>query len=205
MRSIVQVPGVTTYARAAPTLLGLASVAAIAIGEASRRKLGTPQIADPLQALQIWLLLIATSLGLGSHYVESRRVHGVLAFAMALIFVSAASAGILQIAFGPHDTAVLSACAASLSLVLAVVALHVAVLTFAPHAPVHVVVLHQHTQSLRSDAPKWSTRVSDVLGLWRQRTRSRNQLGYLTEGQLRDIGLSRADAVVEANKPFWRA
>lgn len=202
MRSIVQVPGVTTYARAAPTLLGLASVAAIAISEASRRKLGTPQIADPLQALQIWLLLIATSLGLGSHYVESRRV---LAFAMALIFVSAASAGILQIAFGPHDTAVLSACAASLSLVLAVVALHVAVLTFAPHAPVHVVVLHQHTQSLRSDAPKWSTRVSDVLKLWRQRTRSRNQLGNLTEGQLRDIGLSRADAVVEANKPFWRA
>jgi len=34
---------------------------------------------------------------------------------------------------------------------------------------------------------------------------SRKQLGDLTEDQLRDIGLSRADAFVEANKPFWRA
>ena len=31
------------------------------------------------------------------------------------------------------------------------------------------------------------------------------QLGDLNEDQLRDIGLSRAEAFVEANKPFWRA
>lgn len=205
MRSQIQVPGVDTYARGAPTLLGLASVAAIAIGEASRRKLGTPQVGDTLQSLQSWLLLTATSLSLGSHYVESRRAHSALAFAIALVFASAASAGILQIAFGPHDATVLSACAALLSLVLAVVTLQVAVLTLAPRAAVHAVVLHHHIQSPRSDAPQWSTRVSDVLRLWRQRTRSRRQLGDLTEDQLRDIGLSRAGAIVEANKPFWRA
>jgi len=122
---------------------------------------------------------------------------------MALVFVSAASAGLLQIAFGPPDASVLSACVALLSFVLAAVALQFAVLTLAPHAAVHAVVLHRH--SPRSDASQRSARASDVLRLWRQRTRSRKQLGDLTEDQLRDIGLSRADAFVEANKPFWRA
>jgi len=204
MHSQIRVPGAASYARAAaPTLLGLASVVVIAIGEASRRKLGTPQVGDALQSFQSWLFLTATSLGLGSHYVESRRVHGALTLAMALVFVSAASAGLLQIAFGPPDASVLSACVALLSFVLAAVALQFAVLTLAPHAAVHAVVLHRH--STRSDASQRSARAGDVLRLWRQRTRSRKQLGDLTEDQLRDIGLSRADAFVEANKPFWRA
>lgn len=204
MRSQTQVPD-AIYVRAAPTMLGLASVAAIAIVEASRRKLGIPDVAgDTLQSLQSWLLLTATLLGLASHYVESRRVHGALAFAMALVFASAASAGILQIIFGPHDTTVLSACAALVSFVLAVVALHVAALALAPRG-VHLAVLRHLSQSHRSDGPQGPTRVCDVLRVWGQRTRGRKQLGQLTEGQLRDIGLSRADAIVEANKPFWRA
>ena len=205
MRSQIQVADAATYTRAAPTLLGLASVVAIAIAEASRRKLGIPQVGDTLLSLQNWLLLTATLLGLGSHCVESRRVHGALALAMALVFGSATAAGILQIAFGPLDATVLSACVALLSVALASVALHAAVLTLAPRAAGQVVVLHHPIQSLRSDAPRWSTRVSDVLRLWRQRIRTRKQLGDLTEDQLRDIALSRADAVVEANKPFWRA
>jgi len=200
------VSGAARYAQAANTLLGFAGAAAIAIGEASRRKLGTPPVgADTLQSIHSWLLLAAVSLSLAGHHVESRRVHGALASGMALFFVAAASAGVVQIIFGPCDACVLSACAALLSFVLAVVALNVAVRVLAPR-PVHLAMLrHASSQSHRSDAPQWSTRVHDVLRLWRQRTRGRTQLGQLTEGQLRDIGLSRADAIVEANKPFWRA
>ena len=40
---------------------------------------------------------------------------------------------------------------------------------------------------------------------WRQRGRDRALLRELGEHQLRDIGLTRADVLVEADKPFWRA
>lgn len=35
------------------------------------------------------------------------------------------------------------------------------------------------------------------------RWRSRRQLLELSDGQLKDLGLSRADAMGEASKPFW--
>lgn len=34
--------------------------------------------------------------------------------------------------------------------------------------------------------------------------RSRNTLADLTDEQLRDIGLTRAQAIREASQPFWR-
>jgi uncharacterized protein YjiS (DUF1127 family) len=40
--------------------------------------------------------------------------------------------------------------------------------------------------------------------LWRHRARSRRQLLWLDERQLRDIGLDRVTAQEEAYKPFWR-
>jgi uncharacterized protein YjiS (DUF1127 family) len=40
---------------------------------------------------------------------------------------------------------------------------------------------------------------------WRQRARSRRELAELNEAELRDIRLSRCDAMAEASKPFWRA
>ncbi len=39
---------------------------------------------------------------------------------------------------------------------------------------------------------------------WRDRARSRRQLGELNERLLRDIGLDRASAQAEADKSFWR-
>ncbi|KAF1056177.1 MAG: hypothetical protein GAK44_00297 [Pseudomonas delhiensis] len=45
------------------------------------------------------------------------------------------------------------------------------------------------------------------LSLWRlfwQRIRTRRQLLELDDAQLSDIGLSRADAVREGSRPFWR-
>lgn len=44
----------------------------------------------------------------------------------------------------------------------------------------------------------------DLLYLWQQRLRDRDILRNMTTAQLKDIGMSRADALNEAEKPFWR-
>jgi uncharacterized protein YjiS (DUF1127 family) len=41
--------------------------------------------------------------------------------------------------------------------------------------------------------------------VWRERVGSRNELRNFGDRELRDIGLSRADASREATKPFWMA
>jgi uncharacterized protein YjiS (DUF1127 family) len=46
-------------------------------------------------------------------------------------------------------------------------------------------------------------RVKERLAEWRQRSRSRSELGHFSERTLRDIGLSREAADCEASKPFW--
>ena len=45
---------------------------------------------------------------------------------------------------------------------------------------------------------------STPLLLWHERARQRRQLLELDDDMLRDIGITRADAVGEAGKPFWR-
>jgi uncharacterized protein YjiS (DUF1127 family) len=47
-------------------------------------------------------------------------------------------------------------------------------------------------------------RLAATLALWRQRRRERCQLLSLEARFLRDIGLSRYDAIREGRKPFWR-
>lgn len=49
------------------------------------------------------------------------------------------------------------------------------------------------------------SRMLSTLNLWYQRARQRRQLGLLDDRQLRDIGLDRAEARVEAGKPFWQS
>ena len=39
---------------------------------------------------------------------------------------------------------------------------------------------------------------------WLERTRSRRQLAELDDRMLADIGIDRATAQIEADKPFWR-
>ncbi len=39
---------------------------------------------------------------------------------------------------------------------------------------------------------------------WRERRRSRAALASFNDRMLRDIGITRADADYEMNKPFWR-
>ncbi len=48
-------------------------------------------------------------------------------------------------------------------------------------------------------------RAAALLGLWRDRARTRSVLQRMSELDLHDIGLSRSQIIQEMNKPFWRA
>jgi uncharacterized protein YjiS (DUF1127 family) len=48
-------------------------------------------------------------------------------------------------------------------------------------------------------------RVLDTLSLWQRRARQRRELAQLDDHMLRDIGITRADALAEAGKVFWRS
>jgi uncharacterized protein YjiS (DUF1127 family) len=43
-----------------------------------------------------------------------------------------------------------------------------------------------------------------LLAAWRERARSRALLAHLSPRDVKDLGLSKADAWAEINKPFWR-
>ncbi len=47
-------------------------------------------------------------------------------------------------------------------------------------------------------------RALETLTKWQERAAGRRELLGLDARTLRDIGISRADAVREADKPFWR-
>ncbi len=44
-----------------------------------------------------------------------------------------------------------------------------------------------------------------LLAAWGERLKQRAALAEMDDRMLKDIGLSRADALVEADKPFWTA
>jgi uncharacterized protein YjiS (DUF1127 family) len=46
--------------------------------------------------------------------------------------------------------------------------------------------------------------IAHVIANWRSRMAARRDLLKLTAGELRDIGMSQSEAMIEANKPFWR-
>ena len=57
-----------------------------------------------------------------------------------------------------------------------------------------------------SRADRWRIGVGaafSTIALWWQRGRSRRVLATLDDHRLHDIGVSRADAQVESEKPFW--
>jgi uncharacterized protein YjiS (DUF1127 family) len=47
--------------------------------------------------------------------------------------------------------------------------------------------------------------ILSIIGEWRRRIESRRELAGLCDRALRDIGITRVDAMREADKPFWRA
>ncbi len=42
-----------------------------------------------------------------------------------------------------------------------------------------------------------------TMRIWRERAHQRRQLQELSDRDLRDIGISRLDAIAECRKPFW--
>jgi uncharacterized protein YjiS (DUF1127 family) len=48
-------------------------------------------------------------------------------------------------------------------------------------------------------------RALDTLQTWSERIRQRRELMRFDDHLLRDIGITRADAIAEASKPFWQA
>ncbi|MEI6557101.1 MAG: DUF1127 domain-containing protein [Rhodospirillaceae bacterium] len=47
--------------------------------------------------------------------------------------------------------------------------------------------------------------VGETIHRWHDRALSRRELAGLDDSMLQDIGLTRADAEEEVDKPFWRA
>lgn len=47
------------------------------------------------------------------------------------------------------------------------------------------------------------TAVAGVVASWVERANQRRALADMDTRQLEDLGISRADALVEADKPFW--
>lgn len=48
-------------------------------------------------------------------------------------------------------------------------------------------------------------RVFDALGEWQDRSAARQRLATFDNRMLRDIGIDRATAAAESEKPFWRS
>ena len=48
-------------------------------------------------------------------------------------------------------------------------------------------------------------RATVTMGAWYERRRGRVELTRMSPYELRDIGISRGEALFEAGKPFWRS
>ncbi len=72
-----------------------------------------------------------------------------------------------------------------------------------------MVVLSQHVSTSSPYAASTRQRLLvDLVAMferWLERRRERRALLRMSEGMLKDIGISAADAWQESEKPFWRA
>ncbi len=70
--------------------------------------------------------------------------------------------------------------------------------------------LEQFLSEITSPGRNWKPAQSllhalRVVKIYRQRSIQRRQLMTLSQAQLSDMGISRCDAIIEAEKPFWKA
>ena len=80
-------------------------------------------------------------------------------------------------------------------------------MTVAPHhsgAATLPFVGARHQPGLGSSAGRALVRVLAACVAWHERARQRSALMELSDYMLCDIGISRAAAIDEAEKPFWR-
>ena len=65
--------------------------------------------------------------------------------------------------------------------------------------------LHLTDHAIHTRAPRNIAGLLSLIGEWARRIESRRELAGLCDHELRDIGVTRVDAIREAEKPFWRA
>ena len=65
--------------------------------------------------------------------------------------------------------------------------------------------LHWTDHAIGEHAPDHIGGLRGMIGEWLHRIESRRDLAALSYRELRDIGITRVDALSEAEKPFWRA
>ena len=64
---------------------------------------------------------------------------------------------------------------------------------------------YAHAGRVRESGVDTLRRVLSTLAFWHERARQRRALAELPEEMLKDIGVSRSEAMREAGKPFWKA
>jgi uncharacterized protein YjiS (DUF1127 family) len=65
--------------------------------------------------------------------------------------------------------------------------------------------LHWTDHAAGQHTPAHAGGLRSLIAEWLHRIESRRDLAALTDRELRDIGITRVDALGEAEKPFWRA
>ena len=68
----------------------------------------------------------------------------------------------------------------------------------------HFPTLASGQSGIAHGASAYLQSLATSLRVWRHRSQTRRSLKTLSDQHLSDIGVSRAEAVVEADKPFWR-
>ncbi len=63
---------------------------------------------------------------------------------------------------------------------------------------------HRSAAQRRLFVDDWLDRAACAIAIYTRRSRTRRALTELSDHHLRDIGLSRYDALEESRKPFWR-
>jgi uncharacterized protein YjiS (DUF1127 family) len=59
-------------------------------------------------------------------------------------------------------------------------------------------------RELHTNPDTWFARLLALCGHWKQRRMERAEIRRLDDRDLRDIGITRVDAMRESDKPFWR-
>ncbi|SDT38712.1 DUF1127 domain-containing protein [Bradyrhizobium canariense] len=65
--------------------------------------------------------------------------------------------------------------------------------------------IYSHQEMINNHGSGVFAQLGETFHVWRERQRSRRELAQWTDRDLHDVGISRSDIVLEAEKPFWRA
>ena len=137
MHLSIETQAIPRTVRAAPLLLAIGGLLALALVEALQHVFAAlAPGAAPLDAFEVWSYLGTTALGLAGGFGLTGRRSGFVVLAMALGFLLVFSAASLRLLFEPGYGVAAPACNALAAFALALTALHFALMRLAPaHTP----------------------------------------------------------------------